>query len=363
MKKLIAILFIVVLSVCSLVGCRNQADNKSVYEGTTVSTYDEVTETVYVQNTSSVYVTSETTETSSVNITTPVTTNTKVESTKTESGDKEVVDNNGYADDNEPNEETVVSQGNATSEHTHSYAAATFKATCTKDGYSLYSCHCGASYESDYTEALGHSWGEWETVKEATTESEGKKQRTCDRCGKVESKAIDKVASPYDARYYTDTDLLAERILYYINQYRSVDASSLNRMTEYADYRAVQLSDNFAHDANDIKSAATTLKYGEHVVRKETYYDPNSGEVKYTGNTLDFYESRHTMEAITKITNCGGSIDEVAKRVADTCYGSSGHWSYVGSSDNIYVSIGVYIDTPNLYVCIIAGDSNAIDYE
>ena len=38
--------------------------------------------------------------------------------------------------------------------------------------------------------ALGHEWGEWEVVTPATETAEGLEQRTCARCGEVETRAI-----------------------------------------------------------------------------------------------------------------------------------------------------------------------------
>lgn len=77
--------------------------------------------------------------------------------------------------------------------HSHSYSSKTIKATCTSGGYTVHTCSCGASYTDSYTDATGHRWSDWKTVKKATTSSEGKKQRTCSSCGKTESKTIAKV--------------------------------------------------------------------------------------------------------------------------------------------------------------------------
>lgn len=81
----------------------------------------------------------------------------------------------------------------STPSHSHSYSSKTVKATCTSGGYTIYTCSCGASYTDNYTDATGHRWSDWKTVKKATTSSEGKKQRTCSSCGKTESKTIAKV--------------------------------------------------------------------------------------------------------------------------------------------------------------------------
>lgn len=83
----------------------------------------------------------------------------------------------------------------STPSHSHSYSSKTVKATCTNGGYTVHTCSCGASYTDSYTDATGHRWSDWKTVKKATTSSEGRKQRTCSSCGKTESKTIAKVKS------------------------------------------------------------------------------------------------------------------------------------------------------------------------
>lgn len=85
------------------------------------------------------------------------------------------------------------SSSSSTPSHSHSYSSKTVKATCTSGGYTVHTCSCGASYTDSYTDATGHRWSDWKTVKKATTSSEGRKQRTCNSCGKTESKTIAKV--------------------------------------------------------------------------------------------------------------------------------------------------------------------------
>ena len=85
------------------------------------------------------------------------------------------------------------SSSSSTPSHSHSYSSKTVKATCTSGGYTVHTCSCGASYTDSYTDAKGHKWSDWKTVKKATTSSEGRKQRTCSSCGKTESKTIAKV--------------------------------------------------------------------------------------------------------------------------------------------------------------------------
>lgn len=93
------------------------------------------------------------------------------------------------------NSSSSSSSSSSKPSHSHSYSSKTVKATCTSGGYTIYTCSCGASYTDNYTDATGHRWSDWKTVKKATTSSEGRKQRTCSSCGKTESKTIAKVKS------------------------------------------------------------------------------------------------------------------------------------------------------------------------
>ncbi len=83
--------------------------------------------------------------------------------------------------------------------HTHSYKSTVTVPTCTAKGYTTYQCSCGDSYRDNYTEALGHSYGDWVTTREATTEEEGQQTRTCSRCGATETRSIEKLPQPTEA--------------------------------------------------------------------------------------------------------------------------------------------------------------------
>ena len=238
--------------------------------------------------------------------------------------------------------------------HSHSYSSKTVKATCTSGGYTVHTCSCGANYTDSYTDATGHKWSDWKTVKKATESSEGKKEHICTICNKVESKIIDKIKiqNKYDdVATSNDAKLISERTLYYINQYRSKKASMLPNMTAYAEYRAKQLTTNFAHDPQDENAAATALKYGDK--HQESIYDPKTNTVKY----LDNYVYRASCgEAIGQ--GYGYTINDVAKCLADGVYNSADHWRYVGYPDNIYISIGVCYKNGLWYCCICTSSTN-----
>lgn len=67
-------------------------------------------------------------------------------------------------------------------EHVHEYVAGeTVTPTCTTDGYTVYTCSCGDSYNGDIVAATGHSYEE--TVIAPTCTNAGKTVHTCSVCG------------------------------------------------------------------------------------------------------------------------------------------------------------------------------------
>ncbi len=86
----------------------------------------------------------------------------------------------------------------------HNYASKVKAATCTEKGYTTYACFvCGDSYTGNKTSATGHNWGSWKVTKEPTATSEGTEQRTCNNCGKIDTRTIDKLPEETEPAYET----------------------------------------------------------------------------------------------------------------------------------------------------------------
>lgn len=147
----------------------------------------------------------------------------------------------------------------------------------------------------------------------------------------------------------SDSIEIANRIVAYINEYRSEEGSEyatiLLGLTEYAEYRSRQLVANFAHDTIDERAAATALQYGQ-------YIDPElygmNGEPYYTANAR---------EAIAK-TTFGGTVDAVAMHIARMARDSADHWSYVGDSEYSFIAVGVTYESGSWYCCIAVAKVN-----
>lgn len=156
----------------------------------------------------------------------------------------------------------------------------------------------------------------------------------------------------------SDEKAVAEKVIYYINKYRqeegNVVAKKLPRMTEYAQYRSRQLVSNPHHSTKDERVAATALKYGEYI--KPSLY----------GMSGDPYYQATCAEAVAG-HGYKGTIDEVAKDIADLFRNSSGHWSYVGAVDYAsdfekteykYIGVGVTYENGYWYCCVCVTTTN-----
>lgn len=74
--------------------------------------------------------------------------------------------------------------------HEHSYTEQIVPPTCLNDGYTLKTCTCGETYSYDAVPALGHTFGKWQTVREATQQQPGLQERFCSRCGERQEQEI-----------------------------------------------------------------------------------------------------------------------------------------------------------------------------
>jgi len=75
----------------------------------------------------------------------------------------------------------------------HEYTVQTVPASCLKFGYDLHTCQkCGETFKDNFTDLLGHSYGNWEVCEEASCIKTGTQQKVCEHCGLTVSKQIDK---------------------------------------------------------------------------------------------------------------------------------------------------------------------------
>ena len=200
----------------------------------------------------------------------------------------------------------------------------TIEATCTSGKITRYT----ASAEKDskiYTnvkevpvegsEPLGHDWGEWETITEATETTNGQKQHTCKRCGETETEEIsatgggtgtgDGTGTGGDTYIFTDdsqftwTKGSTNGMLVIVKNSTGDDSQTLSRLSKVLVDGNELTSDKYTAREGSIiltlkESYLKGLKTGEHLLRIElsdgkvtehkfTVYSSGGSDVKSPG--------------------------------------------------------------------------------
>ena len=128
----------------------------------------------------------------------------------------------------------------------------------------------------------------------------------------------------------------------YLNRYRGSSCTVLPGMSQVAQYRADQLTRNFAHSTSDKRKALAHYEYGR-------WIDATLAGLEESDS---YYES-DTAEAICRYFH-GDSPEELGKAIADLIYHSGSHWRYVGDFQYGYMGVGVeYRD--GWYACVMVG--------
>ena len=139
--------------------------------------------------------------------------------------------------------------------HTHSYTKKVVSPACVQNGYTTYTCTCGHTYQDNFVNQLGHSFGEWVIIVEATTSSVGTQEHKCTRCGCIETSEMPKkISSATIAPGVTITKIFG-------NTKYELDKCSVIDMRKWGEPPTIVIVDN-----NSL-----------HV----TYYDKNNEQIEF----------------------------------------------------------------------------------
>ena len=164
-------------------------------------------------------------------------------------------------------------------------------------------CKKELSREAKTIKAPGHEWGEWETVKEATTTEPGSRKHSCKNCDAEETEEIPVIS--YSVSEQTWTKGSTDGALFTVN--RSADDDKTFSLFDSAEVDGTKLtSDNYEAAAGSLKlvikaAYLETLAEGDHTVKitfadgsaetklvveaKPAVDDGNSGNGNNEGNT------------------------------------------------------------------------------
>ena len=93
--------------------------------------------------------------------------------------------------------------------HSHSYTSVVTPPTCTAKGYTTYTCECGDSYVSDYTEMVAHSLIHHDAKAATCTEDGHKSYDTCSNCDYTTYEAVK--ASGHSFTWVYNNDATTEK--------------------------------------------------------------------------------------------------------------------------------------------------------
>ncbi len=72
----------------------------------------------------------------------------------------------------------------------HNYTHKVTAPTCTAQGYTTHTCHCGDTYVDSYVNATGHNFDDWYVTKAPTEAAQGEKRRDCVNCDYFETTPV-----------------------------------------------------------------------------------------------------------------------------------------------------------------------------
>ena len=187
------------------------------------------------------------------------------------------------------------------SKHTHDYVATIVEPGCGIEGYTEYVCKCGEQYKTAEIPALEHNWGQWTTEKAATTQEEGLQKRTCQRCGALEQRTIDKIEEAH-THSYTVTVI--------------APSCGIGGYTEYVCACGEQYSANetaaLEHDWGQwtTEKAATTQEEG---LQKRTCQRCQAFEQRKIDKIEEVHAHSYTVTVIAPSCGIGGYTEYVCK--------------------------------------------------
>ena len=172
--------------------------------------------------------------------------------------------------------------------------------TCEKKGYTTRTCiNCGHQIKDNYTDALGHEFGEWETVTEPTENSMGLMKRQCIRCEETQTKTIPVLDHVHQ---YTDT----------VTAPTCTEKGYTTHTCKCGDSYVDTYTDALGHDYEDEVTAPTCTEKGSTThTCKRCGYTCTDSEIDALG---------HDYEAVVTEPTCGeqGYTTHTCKRCQDT---------------------------------------------
>lgn len=195
-------------------------------------------------------------------------------------------------------------------EHNWVYSYTLKPATCTETGIDLYSCADCCIVRMVTTEALGHSFGEWEIVKEATVTEEGLKERYC-TCGEKETEVIPMVEKPaaefsYDLNFALNSD----KASYTVTGIGSCKDVDIIIPSEYEGLPVTQIGeDAFSNLAQEYSVNSLTIPNSVVKIGSGAFYNCGIAKLKFTNSVKTINSGAFSNSGIVEVDFIGSVTD------------------------------------------------------
>ena len=254
--------------------------------------------------------------------------------------------------------------------HTHNYHGVVTEPSCEEKGFTTYTCECGDTYDADFVDALGHSYGSFTTVKEPDCDTDGSMERSCSVCGDVEEAAIPALGHSYGTESLEGTCQSHPGIRYTCgvcgHSYDVYDDELYTQWSEIKptgiDEKLIQTKTEYRYRDQITVTSAENVMEGYELVG--TGWDEGvAGALSYAPNitstgfsAADALYAQYTQQKVTAFeTDAQKRVIDSDKRTGYLYY----HWCYAGSyysvesRSNSYTTFHAYFDTtdPGSFRC------------
>lgn len=251
----------------------------------------------------------------------------------------------------------------------HNYTGTVTQAAgCVTPGIKTYTCsECEDSYTETIPAAGGHSYGDWETVREVTCAADGILGKTCTVCGDVVEQGVPATGHSYEASIIGTNCTDYEKIRYtceYCQDFFEIDRTDL----EWSAEKPAGMDDGMLETKTQYRYAdyetvtSYEIAYGEYELIDSTWEAAKTEEMDYVKTWPDGYDTSHSLYSeyrrdpktdteteTEKIVVsgeqiagylyyhwCGGENGEVSSEKTESCTAFHSFYSTVEPSGNRY---------------------------
>ncbi len=216
----------------------------------------------------------------------------------------------------------------------HEYTSVVTSPTCMEQGYTMYTCHCTHSYVDDYVDALSHSFTNYVSDGNATTEADGTKTARCNNSGCKAIDTVTDVGSKLLSGYSLGLNYTTYRNGYAVSGIGSCSDTTIIIPSEYNGLPVIAIAEKAFYDNKNIceiiipDSVLIIEKYAFSIMRNLRSVDLGNGvkEIDMSFMSCDALTTIKIPASVETINNLAFYLSDNLESIV------------VGESNNFYSS-------------------------